>query len=99
MVALNNALSFRLLFFDQSIEFGAELAKDFLVGEGAQGFTSSLEIDSVGTAPESEIGVVGFAWPVDSAAHHGDRDLVRLGVTSHLANLLGQFNERFVLDS
>ena len=50
-------------------------------------------------APQAEIGIVCFAGPVDAAAHHGNRDLVLFGVTSHLANLFGEFDKRFVLDS
>lgn len=84
---------------DEVVEFGFEFGEDLIVRVGTEFQCSFFEVDEVRSAPEAEVGVVGFAGAVDPAAHDGDGEGVFLRILCHFLNVLCEFDEGFVLDS
>ena len=83
---------------DQCVEFLAQFRKNLVVAKGPYRLAPSFQVDFRRPAPEPKVGIVGFPWAVDSAAHHGDGDRVVFGISGHLFDLLGKFDEGFVFD-
>ena len=71
--------------------------QDLGVGKRAQPGIAALQIDRRGTAPEAEVGMIGFARPIHPAAHHRDRNRIAGRGRVICANLPGQLDKGFVL--
>ena len=54
---------------------------------------AALEVHAGRAAPHADVGVVGFAGAVHTAAHHRDRDVVVGRVGRHLLHVLREFDE------
>lgn len=91
--------SLRIAGGDQRVEFVFESPKDFVIRKGSERLCAAFEVDEVGAAPQSEIGVVGFPGTIHAAAHHRDCDLVVPRVGRHFLHLLREFNEGLIFHS
>jgi hypothetical protein len=84
---------------DQGVQFLLQSRQDLVVAECAQRFAAAFQIHVIRSAPQPQIGIVGFAGSVHAAAHDGDRQRVVFGVGGHRLDLLSQLDKGFVFDA
>jgi len=61
---------------DEIFNLLPQTLEDLVVGKRAQAQATPLEIDETGSAPESEISIVGFSGTIHPTSHHCDGDIV-----------------------